>query len=141
MNPARGKVIAANVKAIICPAGSCLHAAFQMTGSAPMIDHSNISRGWWPKTGFKPSDSDFQELLKLERINISSCRMNILHQDFYNRDTLSVARTLLGKKLVREYRGNILSGLICDGARPGCPMKTVSGVDAAMRAAFMAIDG
>ena len=34
-----------------------------------------------------------------------------------------------------------LSGLICDGAKPGCSMKTVSGVDAAMRAAFMAIDG
>ncbi len=34
-----------------------------------------------------------------------------------------------------------LSGLICDGAKPGCTMKTVSGVDAAMRAAFMAIGG
>ncbi len=34
-----------------------------------------------------------------------------------------------------------LSGLICDGAKPGCSMKTVSGVDAAMRAAFMAIEG
>jgi len=34
-----------------------------------------------------------------------------------------------------------LSGLICDGAKPGCTMKTVSGVDAAMRAAFMAIEG
>ena len=33
-----------------------------------------------------------------------------------------------------------LSGLICDGAKPGCSMKTVSGVDAAIRAAFMAID-
>jgi len=34
-----------------------------------------------------------------------------------------------------------LSGLICDGAKPGCTMKTVSGVDAAMRSAFMAIEG
>lgn len=34
-----------------------------------------------------------------------------------------------------------LSGLICDGAKPGCSMKTVSGVDAALRAAFMAIEG
>ena len=34
-----------------------------------------------------------------------------------------------------------LSGLICDGAKPGCSMKTVTSVDAAMRAAFMAIDG
>ena len=34
-----------------------------------------------------------------------------------------------------------LSGLICDGAKPGCAMKTVSGVDAALRAAFMAIEG
>lgn len=34
-----------------------------------------------------------------------------------------------------------LSGLICDGAKPGCSMKTVSGVDAAIRAAFMAIGG
>jgi len=34
-----------------------------------------------------------------------------------------------------------LSGLICDGAKPGCTMKTVSGADAALRAAFMAIEG
>ncbi|MBT3202002.1 MAG: serine dehydratase subunit alpha family protein [Phycisphaerales bacterium] len=34
-----------------------------------------------------------------------------------------------------------LSGLICDGAKPGCTMKTVTGADAAMRAAFMAIEG
>ncbi len=32
-----------------------------------------------------------------------------------------------------------LSGLICDGAKPGCSMKTVTSVDAAMRAAFMAV--
>ena len=30
------------------------------------------------------------------------------------RDTLSVAGASLGKKLVRKYRGNILSGLICE---------------------------
>jgi len=40
--------------------------------------------------------------------------MNILKHHFYTRDTLSVAGALLGKKLVRKYRGNILSGLICE---------------------------
>ena len=40
--------------------------------------------------------------------------MNILKHYFYTRDTLSVAGALLGKKLVRKYRGNILSGLICE---------------------------
>ena len=34
-----------------------------------------------------------------------------------------------------------LSGLICDGAKPGCSAKTVSSADAAMRSAFMAIEG
>ncbi|MBL7140569.1 MAG: serine dehydratase subunit alpha family protein [Planctomycetes bacterium] len=34
-----------------------------------------------------------------------------------------------------------LSGQICDGAKAGCATKTVSGVDAALRAAFMAIEG
>jgi DNA-3-methyladenine glycosylase len=40
--------------------------------------------------------------------------MNILKQHFYVSDTLSVGGTLLGKKLVRKYSGNILSGLICE---------------------------
>ena len=40
--------------------------------------------------------------------------MNLLNHHFYMRDTLSVAGALLGKKLVRKYRGNILSGLICE---------------------------
>ncbi len=40
--------------------------------------------------------------------------MNILKNHFYTRDTLSVAGALLGKELVRKYRGNILSGLICE---------------------------
>ena len=40
--------------------------------------------------------------------------MNILKHDFYARDTLSTARALLGKNLIRKYRGNILSGLICE---------------------------
>ena len=40
--------------------------------------------------------------------------MSILKQHFYAGDTLSVSRALLGKKLVRKYRGNILSGLICE---------------------------
>ena len=40
--------------------------------------------------------------------------------------------------------GNVagdLGGLICDGAKPGCAMKTVTSVEAAMRAAFMAMEG
>ena len=34
-----------------------------------------------------------------------------------------------------------LSGLICDGAKPGCAMKAVSAVDTALRSGFMAIAG
>lgn len=34
-----------------------------------------------------------------------------------------------------------LCGLICDGAKPGCSMKTVSGADTAIRSAFMALAG
>ncbi len=34
-----------------------------------------------------------------------------------------------------------LSGLICDGAKPGCSAKAVSSVDTAMRSAFMAVEG
>ncbi|MBT3278836.1 MAG: serine dehydratase subunit alpha family protein [Phycisphaerales bacterium] len=34
-----------------------------------------------------------------------------------------------------------LSGLICDGAKAGCAMKTVTSVDSAIRSALMAIDG
>jgi L-cysteine desulfidase len=34
-----------------------------------------------------------------------------------------------------------LSGLICDGAKPGCALKAVSSVDAAMRSALMALGG
>lgn len=33
-----------------------------------------------------------------------------------------------------------LGGLICDGAKPGCAVKSVTSVDAAMRSAFMALD-
>ncbi|MGW8303839.1 MAG: DNA-3-methyladenine glycosylase [Desulfobacterales bacterium] len=40
--------------------------------------------------------------------------MNILNRQFYARETLAVAGALLGKKLVRKYSGNILSGLICE---------------------------
>jgi DNA-3-methyladenine glycosylase len=40
--------------------------------------------------------------------------MTILKYDFYARDTRVVARELLGKKLVRKYRGQLLSGLICE---------------------------
>ena len=34
-----------------------------------------------------------------------------------------------------------LSGLICDGAKPGCAMKAVTAVDTAIRSGFMAIHG
>lgn len=34
-----------------------------------------------------------------------------------------------------------LCGLICDGAKPGCSMKTVSAAETAMRSAFMALAG
>jgi L-cysteine desulfidase len=34
-----------------------------------------------------------------------------------------------------------LSGIICDGAKSGCSMKTVTGADTAMRSAFMALAG
>ncbi len=33
-----------------------------------------------------------------------------------------------------------LSGLICDGAKPGCAMKSVTSVDSALRSAFMALE-
>ena len=34
-----------------------------------------------------------------------------------------------------------LGGMICDGAKPGCAMKAVSSVDAALRSGFMALEG
>ncbi|NLF06892.1 MAG: serine dehydratase subunit alpha family protein, partial [Pirellulaceae bacterium] len=40
--------------------------------------------------------------------------------------------------------GNVigdLSGLICDGAKPGCAMKAVTAVDSAIRSALMALKG
>lgn len=40
--------------------------------------------------------------------------MSILTHDFYARDTLMTAGALLGKKLVRKYNGNIISGLISE---------------------------
>ena len=43
-----------------------------------------------------------------------SGRRDLLKQYFYARDTRVVARELLGKKLVRNDSGNILSGLICE---------------------------
>lgn len=33
-----------------------------------------------------------------------------------------------------------LSGLICDGAKPGCAMKSITSVDSALRSAFMALE-
>ena len=40
--------------------------------------------------------------------------MKILNQIFYAREPLTVARELLGKKLVRKLNGGVLSGLICE---------------------------
>ncbi len=40
--------------------------------------------------------------------------MPILTRKFFNRDTLIVARELLGKKLIREKDGRILSGMIVE---------------------------
>ncbi len=35
-------------------------------------------------------------------------------RDFYARNTRIVARELLGKKLVRKYRGHVISGFVCE---------------------------
>jgi DNA-3-methyladenine glycosylase len=40
--------------------------------------------------------------------------MKILKQRFYVREPMTVARELLGKKLVRKLNGGVLSGLICE---------------------------
>jgi DNA-3-methyladenine glycosylase len=40
--------------------------------------------------------------------------MNILDRKFYRRDTLQVARALLGKRLVRQNNGQELSGMIAE---------------------------
>lgn len=40
--------------------------------------------------------------------------MSILSRDFYNRDTIEVAKDLLGCKLCREHNGKILSGIIVE---------------------------
>lgn len=40
--------------------------------------------------------------------------MSILKQDFYNRNTLEVAKDLLGCKLCRKIDGQILSGIIVE---------------------------
>ncbi len=38
----------------------------------------------------------------------------VLKDKFFARDTLTVARELLGKKLVREFKGNLLSGMVVE---------------------------
>lgn len=39
---------------------------------------------------------------------------NILERDFYNRNTLDVAKDLLGYKLCREVNGKVLTGIIVE---------------------------
>ena len=41
-------------------------------------------------------------------------KLAALKQSFYNRDTITVARQMLGTKLVRDYKGTILSGVITE---------------------------
>ena len=40
--------------------------------------------------------------------------MSVLPRSFYMRDTVLVARQLLGKKLVRNFNGNIIAGIIVE---------------------------
>lgn len=40
--------------------------------------------------------------------------MKLLNRHFFNRDTMTVARNLLGTRLVREFDGQILSGMIAE---------------------------
>jgi DNA-3-methyladenine glycosylase len=40
--------------------------------------------------------------------------MTILEQSFYARDTVTVARELIGKILIREFNGEMLSGIITE---------------------------
>jgi DNA-3-methyladenine glycosylase len=40
--------------------------------------------------------------------------MALLNRTFFRRDTITVARRLLGAKLVREYSGSVLSGMITE---------------------------
>lgn len=40
--------------------------------------------------------------------------MSILERDFYNRNTLEVAKDLLGHKLCRKINGEVLSGIIVE---------------------------
>ena len=46
--------------------------------------------------------------------------MHILDREFYSRDTVEVARDLLGKQLVRTIDGVVLSGVICETEAYGC---------------------
>lgn len=41
-------------------------------------------------------------------------KRHILHQSFYQRDTVIVAKDLIGKILVREYNGTLLTGIIIE---------------------------
>jgi DNA-3-methyladenine glycosylase len=40
--------------------------------------------------------------------------MSIIHKPFYQRDTVTVARDLLGKVLIRIYKGEYLAGIITE---------------------------
>jgi DNA-3-methyladenine glycosylase len=55
--------------------------------------------------------------LKMERFIVFYdifINMNILDQSFYARDTISVARNLLGKHLISTIHGELVSGIIVE---------------------------
>jgi DNA-3-methyladenine glycosylase len=55
----------------------------------------------------------------------TSC-WSLLPRSFYERDTVAVARTLLGQRLVRTLDGQRLSGLICETEAYGGPQDEAS---------------
>lgn len=54
------------------------------------------------------------ENTKFSTVRPFDCSTKILKRDFYNRNTLEVAKDLLGCKLCRKINGEILSGIIVE---------------------------
>ncbi|MEQ8216386.1 MAG: DNA-3-methyladenine glycosylase, partial [Smithellaceae bacterium] len=52
--------------------------------------------------------------IKDSMVQYLKLNMAILNRDFYERDTIEVARALLGKKLVRRINSTELSGMIIE---------------------------